>query len=372
MSVGDSGPLVIPTIDELEPYRAGKQIADIQREHGLTRIAKLAANENPLGPSPKALEAARNALADLHRYPDQGATQLRERLAQLHACHPDEIVQGNGSNELIELLVRTFCTHQHHIVFAEPAFVVYRMIALAHGVPFTAVPLRDFRHDLEALASAVTERTRVLFITNPNNPTATYVTRSEVERLFRAVPPEVIIAFDEAYIDYADAEDFADSIALRSQRDRVVSIRTFSKVHGLASLRVGYAVGPRDLMGYLHRVRAPFNVGVVPQAAAVAALDDTAHVEKSRELNRRERRRVTIALTELGFDVVPSQANFVFVDVKRSALELNQRLLERGVIVRPFGDGTFLRITIGTEAENSQLLEALSSCLCGEDMNRHR
>jgi histidinol-phosphate aminotransferase len=363
LNAAELDPLVTANIEQLEPYRAGKQIADIQREHGLTHVAKLAANENPLGPSPKAIEAAKTALGDLHRYPDQGATLLRERLGQLHGCHPDEIVQGNGSNELIELLVRTFCTDQHHIVFAEPAFVVYRMIALAHGVPFTAVPLRDFQHDLEAMAAAVTPRTRVLFITNPNNPTATYVTRAAVEQLFRAVPPEVIIAFDEAYIDYADAEDFADSLALRGLRERVVSIRTFSKIHGLASLRVGYGVGPRTLMEYLNRVRAPFNVGIVPQAAAVAALDDVEHVSKSRELNCHERRRVTRALEELGFDVVPSQANFVFVDVKRPALALNERLLKRGVIVRPFGNGTFLRITIGTEAENTQLLEALAeSC----------
>lgn len=357
--------LVIPTIEQLAPYEGGKPIEELSRELGISDAVKLASNENPLGPSPRALEAARRVLGDSHRYPDGAAYNLRAKLAQKHHVEMAEVLLGAGSNELLDLAVRTFCTPAEHIVFAEPAFVVYRIAAMACGVPFTAVPLTaGLVHDLPAMAAAVTPRTRVMFVANPNNPTGTHVGRAAVEKLLREVPPEVIIVMDEAYLEYADAADYPDSLQLRGLRERLLVLRTFSKIYGLASFRVGYAVGPRVLIDYMNRVRAPFNVSTLAQAAATAALDDTDHVETARALNQRERKRVTEALTARGLAVAPSQANFVLVDVKRPARGVYDALLRKGVIVRPFASlPTSLRVTLGTERENDRFLAALQEVL---------
>ena len=357
--------LVIPTIEGLAPYEGGKPIEELARELGITDAVKLASNENPLGPSPRALEAARRALSDANSYPDGAAYALRARLAEKHGVGMDEILLGCGSNELLDLAVRTFCTSAHHIVFAEPAFVVYRIAALASGVPFTDVPLTPgLVHDLPAMAAAVTAQTRVMFVANPNNPTGTHVGRAAVEKLLREVPPEVIIVMDEAYLEYADAPDYPDSLELRGLRERLLICRTFSKIYGLASLRVGYAVAPRALIDYMNRVRAPFNVSSVAQAAASAALEDVDHVQTARGLNQKERRRLTETLTTRGLHVAPSQANFVLVDVKRPARPVYDALLRKGVIVRPFASlPTSLRVTVGTERENERFLGALKEVL---------
>jgi histidinol-phosphate aminotransferase len=273
----------------------------------------------------------------------------------------DHVVLGNGSNELLELLVRTFTTPEHHVVFAEPSFVVYRLASLAHGVPFSAVPLANDVHDLDAMAAAVTPKTRVLFVANPNNPTGTYVPRAALENFLRRVPEEAIVAIDEAYFEYADATDYPDALTLRGLRERLVVLRTFSKIYGLAAFRVGYAVAPPKLVDYMNRVRAPFNVSTLGQVAALAALDDEEHVEKSRSTNRQERRRVVAALESRGLRVAPSQANFVYFDVARPARPIYDGLLRLGVIVRPFGAlPTHLRVTIGTPAENDRFLTALA------------
>jgi histidinol-phosphate aminotransferase len=350
--------LVTPTIEQLRPYEAGKPVEELVREAGIADAIKLASNENPHGPSPLALAAIREAVAELHRYPDAGAFRLRERLSQIHGVPMNEILHGNGSNELLDLLVRTFTTPEDHVVFAEPTFVVYQLASLAHGTPFTVVPLRDWRHDLAAMARAVTPKTRLLFIANPNNPTGTHVGREALERLLRDVPPEVIIVMDEAYFEYANAPDFPDSLELRHLRDRLVVLRTFSKVHGLAALRVGYGVGPARLIDYMNRVRQPFSVGSLGQTAALAALDDRAHIERSVTINRQERARLTTELTALGLSVPDSQANFVFFEVDRPGREVYDKLLQKGVIVRPFGDTRFLRVTVGRPGENDRFLTA--------------
>jgi len=357
-------PLVSPSIESLLPYEGGKPVEELARELGIVHAVKLASNENALGPSPRALEAARTALGNIHRYPDGAAYALRDAIARFHGIGRDEVLQGAGSNELLDLAVRTFATPAHHVVFAEPAFVVYRIAALAGGVPFTAVPLKDHVHDLPAMAAAVTPKTRLLFVANPNNPTGTHVGRAAVEELLRVVPPEVIVVMDEAYFEYADAPDYPSSLALRHLRERLLVMRTFSKAYGLAGLRVGYAVGPAPLIEYMNRVRAPFNVTLPAQAAAVAALDDQAHVEQSRLSNTAERARLTRELQGLGFSVAPSQANFVLVDVGRPARVVYDRLLERGVIVRPFGNlPTSLRVTCGLPHEDDRFLTALTEVL---------
>jgi histidinol-phosphate aminotransferase len=357
-------PLVSPTIETLLPYEGGKPVEELARELGITDAVKLASNENPLGPSPKALAAARAVLAEVHRYPDAAAFKLRERIAAEHHVPMDHVIQGNGSNELLDLAVHTFCTGDHHLVFAEPAFVVYKIAALSYGVPFTAVPTRDLTHDLEAMAAAVTPRTRLIIVANPNNPTGTYVGVGALRRFLRAVPPEVIVLMDEAYIEYATAGDFPDSMALRGERERLIVCRTFSKIYGLAGLRVGYGVSTPELVSYMNRVRAPFNVGVLGQAAAIAALDDVEHVRHSRELNASERERVTARLTAMGFSVAPSQANFVLADVKRNGRATYEALLKKGVIVRPFGNlPNSIRVTVGKPEENDRFLGALAEVI---------
>jgi len=356
--------LVTPSIESLVPYEGGKPVEELARELGITNAVKLASNENPLGPSPRALEAARQALGAVHRYPDGAAYALRDRIAQFHGVARNEVLQGAGSNELLDLVVRAFCTPEHHIVFGEPAFVVYRIAALSGGVPFTAVPLKDHAHDLPAMAAAVTPKTRVMFVANPNNPTGAHVGRAAVEELLRTVPPEVIIVMDEAYFEYADAPDYPNSLALRHLRERLLVMRTFSKAYGLAALRIGYAIGPANLIDYMNRVRAPFNVTSVGQAAGVAALDDAEHVGRSRATNGAERTRLTQALQAMGLSVAPSQANFILVDVKVPARVVYDRLLERGVIVRPFANiPTSLRVTCGLPHEDDRFLAALAQVL---------
>ena len=356
--------LVTDAIASLAPYEAGMALDELERRYGITSVIKLASNENAIGASPIGLAAARRALtemADQHRYPDAAAFRLREKLAAFHGVGMEEIIHGSGSAELIDLAIRTFTTHDDHIVFAEPSFVAYRIAALSHGVPFTAVPTVDFVHDLEAMAKAITPKTRIVLVANPNNPTGTHVGRAALEKFLRDVPPEVIVLLDEAYLQYVDAPDFADGLGLRGLRERLVVLRTFSKIYGLASLRVGYAIGPANLIDFLNRVRLPFNVGSLGQVAAAAALDDHAHVEASRDLALRERTRVAAALRERGFTVAPSQTNFLFVDVKKQGRELFEALLREGVIIRPMGPTPFVRVTLGTEGENDRFLAALDT-----------
>jgi histidinol-phosphate aminotransferase len=356
--------LVSPSIESLLPYEGGKPVEELARELGITDAIKLASNENALGPSPKAVAAVRNALSDVHRYPDASAFKLRERIAAEQHVAMNEVIHGNGSNELLDLAVRTFCTAEHHIVFAEPAFVVYRIAALAHGVPFSAVPMRDLTHDLDAMLAAVTPRTRLVFVGNPNNPTGTYVALEPLRRFLRALPPEVIVLMDEAYIEYATAPDFPDCLTLRHEHERMIVCRTFSKIYGLAALRVGYGIATPELVGYMNRVRAPFNVGTLGQVAAIAALDDTEHVQKSRELNAVERERVSGRLRSMGLSVTPSQGNFVLVDVRKNGRATYEALLKKGVIVRPFANlPNSVRITLGKPNENDRFLNALSEVL---------
>jgi histidinol-phosphate aminotransferase len=354
-------PPVTRKIEDLRPYVGGKPIEELARERGLTDIVKLASNECALGPSPLALKAAERALTSVHRYPDGAGFRLRSAIAEFHGVTLDEVVHGNGSNEILELVVRTFMTPEHHIVFGTPAFSMYPVIASSHNAEFTAVPTDPgLTHDLSAIAAAVRDNTRVIFLDNPNNPTGTYVGRAAVERFLREVPEEVIVVMDEAYFEFADAPDYPDSMKLRSLRERLIVLRTFSKAYGMAGFRVGYGVGPKSLIGYLHRLRAPFNVGVVSQEAAIAALTDEDHLKKVVELNASERTRLKDALRREGRTVYPSQTNFILVDFGVPQAELYDKLLGEGVIVRPIpGLSTHLRISIGTRSENDRLLSAL-------------
>ena len=329
-----------------------------------------------------ALEAAADAVASVHRYPDGGCFHLRAALSERLGVVPQEIVFGNGSNELLELLVRTFCTSQHHVAMSEHSFVVYPMSAAACGVPYTEAASVNFTHDLDAIAAAIRPETRLVFIANPNNPTGTYVSENELRSFLQLVPRDVIVAVDEAYFEYADAKDYPNSLTLRDLHPRLVTLRTFSKAYGLAGLRAGYLVASAELTEYLNRVRAPFNLNHVAQAAALAALSDDAHLAAVVKLNHQERERVAKALIDsgLGIKVVPSQANFLFLEFSqvfehqasgpKSGAELLHELQLRGVITRPVPHTpNGLRVSIGLPQENDRFLTALSALLASKTQN---
>ena len=353
-------------IQEIQPYVPGKPIEEVERELGLKDSIKLASNENPLGPSPRALEAIARALPHLHRYPDGSAFYLRRRLAERHGVSPDEIIVGNGSNELIEMVVRTFLRPRDEAVMADQAFVIYRMVTQAVAATPRIVPLRHFTHDLEAMAEAVTSRTRIVFVANPNNPTGTWNTRDELEGLLDRLPGEVLLVVDEAYFDYADgAGGYPSGLDYVRGGAAVVVLRTFSKIYGLAGLRVGYAVSAPEVALALDTVREPFNTNLVGQAAALAALEDQGHIVRSLDLNRSEKARLEQAFAARGLRVLPSLANFLCVEVGQGASTFS-KLLTKGVIVRPlrpYGLDAWLRISVGTSDENDSLLEALDAVL---------
>jgi len=353
-----------PHLEGLDRFEPGKPIGEAQRELGLARVVKLASNENPLGPSPRAVEAARAALADVHRYPDPQATALRSALAAHLGLPLDHVVAGNGSVELIDLIARAFLGPEDNAVISEHAFVRFRQVVSARNRRARLVPMREWRHDLAAMARAVDERTRLVFVANPNNPTGTWNRRAEVEALVQALPPRVLLVLDEAYFEYADDPDYPNGIDLVRRGAPVVVTRTFSKVHGLAGLRAGYAVAVPEVLEVLLVIREAFGTNAVAQAAAAAALGDGEHVRRSVALNRTEKARLAEALRGRGFTVLPSLGNFLTFDVGDEGREAFRRLLTRGVIVRPldpYGMRSWLRVSVGTAEENATFLEALDA-----------
>jgi histidinol-phosphate aminotransferase len=346
----------------IAPYEPGKPIEEVERELAIHDAIKLASNENPLSPSDRVQKAIMSALHTLNRYPDGSGFYLRQALAKKHGVMPDQVVLGNGSNELIELLVRSFLRPGDEAVVPHPSFVVYPMIVQAAGGVRVMVMLKDFRLDLEAMGRAITPMTKIVFIANPNNPSATIVTRDEVEHFMARVPERTIVVFDEAYIEFAMGPDFPDTLAQVKQGRKVVVLRTFSKATSLAGLRVGYGVADADAIALMNRIRQPFNVNSLAQAAALAALDDDAHVLECVRMIEAGRHFLYDEFKRLGLSYVPSRANFILVDAGRSAADIYQKLLHHGVIVRPmtpFGLETALRITVGTPEENRKLVKAL-------------
>src|SRR4029453_18220707 len=350
----------------IAPYEPGKPIEELEREFGLTAVINLASNENPLPPSERVLKAISDALSHLNRYPDGSAHYLRVALGRRHGLTPEHIIMGNGSNELIELIVRSFLRPGEEAVIPHPSFVVYPMIVQAAGGIRVVVTLKDHRLDLEAMARAITPMTKVVFIANPKNPTPTIGTAAEVEDFMARVPDRVIVVFDEAYFEFAQGPDFPDSLNYLRQGRKVVCLRTFSKAASLAGLRVGYAIGDPDCVSLLNRIRPPFNVNSLAQVAALAALEDDAHILECLRMIEAGRAYLTEEFASLGLRFPASRANFILVDVGRNALDVYQRLLREGVIVRPmlsFGMESTLRISIGTPEENRRLMKALRKVL---------
>jgi histidinol-phosphate aminotransferase len=357
-----------PIVD-IQPYQPGKPVEELERELGISSAVKLASNESPFPPSDKVLEAIRGALAGLNRYPDGSGYHLRQALALHHKVSAESIVLGNGSNELIELLARTFVRLGEEVVIPHPSFVVYPSIVQAVGGTRVMVSLKDHRIDLPRMRHAITPLTKMVFVANPNNPTGTIVTAEEVDKFLDKVPDHVIVVFDEAYYDFAEGPDFPDCLGHLRHGKRVVTLRTFSKMAGLAGLRVGYAVADPDCAALMNRIRQPFNVNTLAQVAALAALQDEAHVRRTVGVVRDGVRQLSVDLAGLGVRCVPSRANFVMVEVPNAA-RVYEKLLKLGVIVRPlasFGLERALRITVGTAGENARLIESLRTVLAEED-----
>ena len=351
-----------PDIASLSPYVPGKPIEELQRELGLARVIKLASNENPLGPSPKALAALVGGHDSLHRYPDGGAYRLRQALADRWKVSLDHIILGNGSDEVLGLLARTFLAPGDEAVMADQTFVIYKMeVTAAHGKA-VIVPLVNWTHDLDGMAKAITPKTRLVFLCNPNNPTGTMVAADAVARFMAQVPENVVVVFDEAYLEYVRDPHFPDSLQYVTQGRNAIVLRTFSKIYGLAGLRIGYGITTPEITNCLNRVRPPFNANTLAQRAALAALGDDEHVAKSRAVNAAGMQQLESGLRALGFTAIPSQANFVYFDVKRDGRALFDALLREGVIVRHI-EGTMLRVTIGQPDENDAFLASLKKVL---------
>jgi histidinol-phosphate aminotransferase len=372
-SAAEASPLVPPHIASLHPYVPGKPIEETERELGIKGVLKLASNENALGPSPKALEAVRAHLGQSHLYPDGSCFYLKRDLAERLGVRPEELIVGNGSNEVIEHLIRTFVWPEgtrpgadDEAVVADGSFIMYRLALQAHGVRIATAPMKENTFDLDAMAEVVGPRTKMVFVANPNNPTGTWVGQAAVARFLDRLPEHVIPVMDEAYFEYVADPDYPDSLKYRDRHPNLVVLRTFSKIYGLAGLRCGYGVMPERLAGYIERLRAPFNVSALAQVACRAALGDTEHLARSRKMNDEGLAYLSAELPRLGVGVTPSVANFVLADFGRDGNAVFQALLRKGVIVRPmggYGFPTSARITVGTAEENRRLVAALGEVL---------
>jgi histidinol-phosphate aminotransferase len=366
--------LAAPRVAGLKPYNPGKPIEELEREYGIARAVKLASNENPLGPGTLALRAIRAALGSLHRYPDGSGYALKKALAAhlsigTGAITPDHLTLGNGSNEILELAARTFVTPADEVVFSEHAFAVYPIVTQAVGARAIVTPARSYGHDLDAMRRAVTERTRLCFIANPNNPTGTWVGSDALWGFLTSVPKHVLVLIDEAYYEYVDEPGYPNGVAWIERFPNLIVTRTFSKVHGLAGLRLGYGVSHPEVAGLFNRIRQPFNVNSLALAAAEAALEDERHVARSRRINQAGLRQLTDTCEALGLSYIPSVANFLCIALPRPGSDVYAALLREGIITRPiagYGLPEHLRVTVGTEAENARFAAALTRVLGSE------
>ncbi len=353
-------------IKKLVPYDPGKPIEELQREMGLTRVIKLASNENNLGPSPKAIETLKKAVYKTHRYPDGSCYYLKHKVAEKLGVTPQHLIFGNGSNEVIELLMRTYLQPGDKVIYGEPSFIVYRLISMAMAIEGVGIPLKGLTHNLEAMAQAVDGQTKMVFVANPNNPTGTMVTHKEVISFLEKLPLEVIVVFDEAYIEFVDRPDFPQLLPLVLEEKRpIVLMRTFSKIYGLAGLRIGYGIAPPQMVDYMNRVRQPFNVNLLAQEGAIAALDDEEHVEHSKALVREGKAFLYPELKKMGLEYVPSETNFFLIKVGDGD-KVFKELLKKGIIVRNmrgYGLPEYIRVTLGTHEENALFLKALKEVL---------
>ncbi len=353
---------VNPKILNITPYQPGRPIEEVKRELGLKEVIKLASNENPLGPSPKAVRAIKDALGKINRYPEGGCFYLRRDLSKKLKVGADNLIFGNGSDELIDIIIKTFCQEDEDILTSEVSFLEYKIIAQQNGRLVRTVPLKDFKYDLSALRKNIGPKTRVIFIANPNNPTGSYVHKKEVEDFLLSLPEDILVVFDEAYFEFVDQKDFPDTLEYLKKGRNVMILRTFSKIYGLAGLRIGYGIAKKEFIQYLERCRQPFNVNLLAQEAALAALSDNTFVKKSKKIAAEGKEYLYQSLKEMGIEYIPSVTNFILLNLKRDGIEVFKKLLKKGVIIRDmrqYGLKDFIRVTVGLKEENVRFVKAL-------------
>ena len=356
-------------IEKLIPYPPGKPIEELERELGISDSIKLASNENPLGPSPLAVQAIRTIVGTLNRYPDGSGYYLKSRLSGVFNLPLGQIIIGNGSNELIELVMRTFLVPGEHVVQAFPTFLVYEKMATAVGCRIASVPLKDFRIDLAAIREAIIPETKVVLINNPNNPTGTALLKEEMIDFMKSIPQDIILVLDEAYIEFVSDPDVANGLDLLDHSSRLVVLRTFSKLYGLAGLRVGYGFSSEEVVDYMNRVRQPFNVNSPAQAAATAALDDTDYVSKTLDVLREGLAYLYDQLETMALEYIPTQTNFFLIKVPGGGRKIYELMLKEGVIVRSmdsYGLEDYIRLSVGLPAENERFIFTLKKVLEGK------
>ena len=353
-------------VNDLIPYVPGKPVEALERELGITGSIKIASNENPLGPSKLAAKAAMNAINEVNRYPDGDCFYLKKKLAGKLGVNESNLIIGNGSNEVIEIIARTYLSDDDEAIYGEHAFIVYPIITQAVGAKHVVSPMPDLVHNLDDFATRITEKTKIIFLANPNNPTGTIFKREEFDKFLNRVPDEVIVIVDEAYFEYVDDTEYTDSLRYQQNRNNIITVRTFSKIHGLAGLRVGYGVGSEDIISYVNRVREPFNVNSIAQAAAEAALDDNEHIEKTKAVNRAGLDYLAEQLNKIGVKYTPSFTNFILINLEDDVMPIYNKLLNEGVIVRPvggYGLKNHLRVSVGLESENKRFILTLKKVL---------
>lgn len=353
-------------IENLVPYPPGKPIEELERELGIAGSIKLASNENPLGPSPLAVQAILKHVNTLNRYPDGRGYYLKSKLSNIYGLSEEQIIIGNGSNELIELIIRTFLTPGEKVIQAVPTFLVYEKIVTGAGGKMTSVPLANFRIDLDAIMKAIAPETKIIFINNPNNPTGTTLSKNELIDFLKSVPQDMVIVIDEAYIEFVTDPDVARGRDLLSHFPLLIVLRTFSKLYGLAGLRIGYGFGPAEIIDYMNRVRQPFNVNTLAQVAATAALDDTEFVNHTLEMVRDGLSYLYHQLDAIGLEYIPTQTNFFLIKVPLDGKKAYEMMLREGVIIRSmesYGLSDYIRINVGLPEENERFITALIKVL---------
>lgn len=353
-------------IFRLKPYVAGKPIDEVKRELGIEDIIKLASNENPMGASPLAVEAIKDTLDKLHLYPDSNNYFLKQKLAEITGVAENGLLIGNGSDELLKLIAETFIEPGNEVIFGNPAFAEYEFTATVMGADCVIIPLINFKHDLDAMYNAITDKTKIIYICNPNNPTGTIMNKQEIEEFMNCIPKSVLVIFDEAYFEYVEDPDFLSGLKYVNEGRNVVVLRTFSKIYGLAALRIGYGMTTPEIASAVEKVKEPFNVNMLAQIAGTAALDDTEHVSLSQQINSLGKQYLYKQFEKLRLDYVPTEANFIFVDTKMACRDVFQNLLKLGIIVRTgdiFGYPTYIRVTVGSQSENERFINGLKQVL---------
>ena len=358
--------LAVPGVQGLHPYQAGKPIEELERELGISESIKLASNENPLGPSQLALDAVQGSLSELTLYPDAMGYRLKQKLSAVYGLSAEQLTLGNVSNDLLEMIARVFLNPGDEVIYSAHAFIVYKLVSQAINAKAIEIPAKDYAHDLEAIASAASANTKLIFLANPNNPTGTAFTAAQLHKFMAAVAPTTLVVLDEAYTEYVDDELLPDGLKLLADYPNLIVTRTFSKAWGLAGLRVGFAAASPEITDLVNRLRQPFNVNIPALVAAEAVLDDTEYLSRSVEVNRAGLQQLYTGLEHLGVSYIESYGNFIAVEFKSDAMPIYDALLRCGVIVRPVGIYAMpnhLRVSIGTEAENRRFLEALAEVL---------